>query len=191
MANTTEEKYKLVVLNGSPKADGHTASMAAALMDAAAVFAECQRIDLYEEALPPVTGELDIPLGEPNSVQAKLLWCDAFVLVTPTYWFNMPAVVKNFVDHLTILEDNGFLLEGKVAGCIVYTPEGGGENILQNLAMVFNHMGIVVPPYCLIFDRGDGKKWVQEDIPLMAHSLFQQVRAQQAIGFNWDYTGAK
>jgi multimeric flavodoxin WrbA len=184
---STLERIKFVVLNGSPKRDGHTASLVVRLMEAVEPYADCERIDLYEEMIPPVSGELDVPLGEPTPVQQKLLACDAFVLVTPTYWFNMPGVVKNFIDHLTVLEDNDFMLEGKVAGCIVYTPEGGGENILQNLAMVFNHMGIVVPPYCLVFDRGDKTQWVRDEIPLMVHSLCQQVNAQKNNSFHWNY----
>jgi multimeric flavodoxin WrbA len=157
---------------------------------AAGAYGECEQIMLCEENIPPVTGELDVKLGVPSRVQDALMECDAFVVVTPVYWFNMPGVVKNLIDHLTILEDNDFMLEGKVAGCIVYSPEGGEVNVLQNLAMVFNHMGITVPPYCLIFDRGHGEKWVGEDIPMMARSLAQQVGAQKEMKFRWDVASA-
>jgi multimeric flavodoxin WrbA len=182
----TSQPIRFLALNGSPKKDGHTAQLLQTFAREAEKFGNCEVVDLIDHALPPVSGELGVPLGETTHLQQLMLEADAFVLATPTYWFNLPGQVKNFIDHLTVLEDDGWKLEGKVAGCLVYSPEGGGVNVLQNLAMVFNHMGVTVPPYGLIFDRGHGEDWVQEDIPRLAHSIAQQVRAHRQLGFHWE-----
>lgn len=187
MSEKAGERLKFLIINGSPKKDGHTSSLTRSFIEAAEKYGVCEQVFLYEEELQPVTGELNLPLEKPSYLQEKILDSDVFIIATPTYWFNLPAVVKNFIDHLTILEDNNFMLEGKVAGCIAYSPEGGSVNVVQNLALVFNHMGIVIPPYCLIFDLGKETDWVERDIPLMAHSLYQQVMAQRKYGFNWEY----
>ncbi|MEM3671073.1 MAG: NAD(P)H-dependent oxidoreductase, partial [Thermoprotei archaeon] len=35
--------------------------------------------------------------------------CDCMVFVTPTYWSSVPGKLKNLVDRLTSLENNGYL----------------------------------------------------------------------------------
>lgn len=175
-----------LAINGSPKADGHTASLLKEFVAATDPYGICHVVNLFDHTIPPVTGELGVPIRGLSPLHQMMLEADAFVLATPTYWFNLPGHVKNFIDHLTVLEDNGWLLEGKVAGCVAYSPEGGGVSVLENLAVVFNHMGITIPPYGLIFDRGQGEAWVQDDILRLARSLAQQVWAHRQMGFTWD-----
>ena len=79
------------------------------------------------------------------------------------------------------------MLEGKVGGFIVYSPEGGETDVLENLAMTFNQMGIVLVPYSLIFYRGSQDKWALDDVKLLAKSMIQQIQAQRKLQFNWDY----
>ena len=122
-----------------------------------------------------------------NHFQKALVEADGFVIATPTYWFNEPGILKNFIDSLTPLEENGFMLEGKVGGFIVYSPEGGETDVLENLAMTFNQMGIVLVPYSLIFYRGSQDKWALDDVKLLAKSMIQQIQAQRKLQFNWDY----
>lgn len=178
---------KILAINSSPKPDGKTASFLQTFIDAAKDQGmEVNKVNLYEEEIPHHSGELDKPLKELSKLQKKFVEADGFVIATPTYWFNVPGVLKNFIDHLTILEENGWQAEGKVAGIICYAPEGGELGVLGNLSVALNHMGIVIPPYGLIFYRGPQDSWAIPDIKLLAKSMAQQIKAQKELNFNWD-----
>jgi multimeric flavodoxin WrbA len=185
------KKMKLLAINSSPKPHGTTASLLSIFEKEASKVAEVERVNLYDHPLPFVTGELDLPIQELNPLQQKMVDCDGFVIATPTYWFSAPAILKNFIENLTLLEENGWLLEGKVAGFIVYAPDGGEISVLQNLVLTFNHMGVTIPPYATIFYRGalddelSKERNPREDITLLAHSMAQQISAQQVKKFTF------
>lgn len=151
---------KILTINSSPKKGGQ-----------------------YEEDINPVDGRLGQKIHKLSRLQKLMIESDGFVIATPTYWFNMPGILKNFVDNLTILEENGWLLENKVAGIIVYSPQGGEIGVLSPLAITFNHMGVVIPPYGLIFYRGKIDEHALEDIKLLAKSIKRQVEAQRRSAF--------
>ena len=179
---------KLLAINSSPKESGHTAHLLKLFIDSAqALGAQVKKLDLYEEHIKPYSGILGKKLKKLNHFQKALVEADGFVIATPTYWFNEPGILKNFIDSLTPLEENNWMLEGKVAGFIVYSPEGGETEVLENLAMTFNQMGVAFPPYSLIFYRGPQDKWAIADSKLLAKSLIQQISAQKQLKFNWNY----
>lgn len=146
--------------------------------------AEVEIIHLYQENLPLHSGKLEDEF-KPSNLQKKLIQADGFVITTPIHWFNVSTPVKIFVDHMTDLEENGWLLEGKVAGFIAYSPEGGEAPALQYLAMTFNHMGVTIPPYSMIFYRGEQDSWAKEDLKLLAKSIVQQIKAQKEFKFTF------
>ena len=130
--------------------------------------------------------------------KSLLLEADGLVIAIPTYWFNMPGILKSFIDSLTPFVDmenesnyktdgkNSFGLDGKVAGCIVYSPEGGESPVLQNLALTLNHLGVLLPPYSLIFYRGKQDWWAKNDIRLLTRNMIQQIKAQKQLHLQWD-----
>jgi multimeric flavodoxin WrbA len=178
---------KILALNGSPKIDGRTAHMLSIFIkETAKLGAEVTLVNLYKEKIPQHSGELKQPLKKLSKLQQLMVDCDGFVIATPTHWFNLSSQVKLFIDHLTDLEDNDrWLLEGKVAGFIVYSPEGGEAPVLQNLSLTFIHMGVTLPPYSLIYYRGKQDTWVKKDLKLLAKSIIQQIQAQKASKFSW------
>lgn len=187
MDQSTDKPIKILAINSSPKLNGKTASFLEVFVDeAGSKGVEVERIDLYKENIPPVSGELGKNIKQLSKLQEKYLAADGFVIATPTYWFNVPGVLKNFIDSLTILEENSWKTEGKVAGLIVYSPEGGELGILGNLAVAFNHMGITIPPYGMIFYRGEQDSWAIPDIKLLVKTMIQQIEAHKNLKFNWD-----
>lgn len=185
--NQTKE-IKLMAINASPKLDGQTAALLEIFVKAAIdEKAAIDRLDLYTENIPFINGKLGKESQELLPVHHKLLESDGLVIATPTYWFNVPAILKNFIDNLTILEDNGFLLEGKVAGFIVYSPEGGELGVLASLALPLNHMGMLIPPYATIFYRGEHDSWVKQDIPHLAKRMIEVIRAEKNLHLQWDW----
>lgn len=183
----TTSSVKILAVNSSPQEKGHTVHLLNLFVESAEKLgAQVKRFDLYKEHIPPVTGELGKKSKKLSHLQKELVASDGFVIATPTYWFNEPGILKNFIDNLTPLEENGFLLEGKVAGFIVYSPQGGETEVLENLAMTFNQMGVTLPPYSLIFYRGVKEDdWAFDDSKLLARSMIQQIKAQRQTKFNW------
>ncbi len=112
------DKMLLAIL-GSPHQDGPTAAMLncainAALKDGWQVTA----VNLYEKKLAfcigcrrcAATGECIIQ-DDAARIAALLIRADRVVLAAPTYWANVPAVVKNLFDRLTgtvMKESSGF-----------------------------------------------------------------------------------
>ncbi len=173
---------KILTINCSPKKDGNTAKLLKIFQsEADRIGLEVVPINLYEEKEDFFHGKLDQKVKKLTRVQALMSKSDGFVIATPTYWFNTPAILKNFIDNLTPLEENNWMLEGKVGGFIVYEPQGGGVEVLKNLAMTFNHMGVAIAPYSLIFYRGRQDKWALADIKLLARVMKAEVEAQKKL----------
>ncbi len=82
-----------------------------------------------------------------DRVYRALIDSHAAVFITPTYWVNVPGKLKNLVDRLTSLENNGFLLEGLIAAVIAINQVNGGWEAASWLAGVLNMMGALIPPY--------------------------------------------
>lgn len=179
---------RVLAINSSPKADGQTAKLLDIFTNEAKKLGlEVTVRNLYElkDQIPPFDGQLNEPAREVKGIYREIVDCDGFVIATPTYWFNMPGILKSFIDHLTILEEGGWMLEGKAAGIITYSPQGGEMGVLVPLALTLNHMGVTLPPYSLIFYRGSQDQWALDDIKLLAKSIIQQIKAQQQNNFSW------
>lgn len=88
------------------------------------------------------------PRDDITDLYPEILRADGLALATPAYWANMSAVMKNFIEHLTPLENDGFLLEGKVAAVIAASKEneGGIEMAAMSLVVALIAMGILFSP---------------------------------------------
>ncbi|MEK9180323.1 MAG: NAD(P)H-dependent oxidoreductase [Patescibacteria group bacterium] len=194
VGNKNEKQIKILAISASPKKNGRTGGLLQKFIAAAKRNgAKVDRLDLYQlkPKIGNVSGKLGTIMKKPNGWQKKILDADGIVVATPTYWFNEPGILKNFIDRLTIFEESGFLLEGKVAGFIVYSPSGGETNVLENMAMVFSHQGLLLPPYSLIFYRDPSDKWATRDIVLLAKNMIQLIRSSKKAALNWDYPGSQ
>ncbi len=110
---------RLLAILGSPHADGITAAMLQCAVAAAERAGwQIDRIDLYQQEIGYCIGcRTCIKTGQcvqNDSIQkiaALLQTCDAVVLAAPTYWGNVPAIVKNMFDRLlgVAMDDTGTL----------------------------------------------------------------------------------
>ena len=176
---------RILIINASPKIKGHTSGLLEIFKrEAQKRGAKIDVLFLYHEKVKPISGKLGKKFDSIPKFLKKVLDADGVVIGTPTYWFNVPGTLKNFIDQLTILEESGFLLEGKVAGFIVYAPQGGSTNVLSGLALTASHIGMVLTPYSLIFDDGRKDKWVKDDIKLLAKNMLLQIKAQKDFDIN-------
>lgn len=144
----------ITTINASPKKKGTVAKLLSVFEVAAnRLQIETKRVDLYDYEFPPHTGNLKRwPLRYPFIKDIKK--SDGMVIATPTYWFNMPGQLKNFIDVLTEYinwDENDVLLEDKLLGILAVAPGGGATSLLENLALTLNTMGMIILPYSLMF----------------------------------------
>ena len=108
-------KKKLIAILGSPHENGSTAAMMDCAIKATNLSEwEIETIDLYQKQIAFCNGcrvcaktgkcVIDDDLQE---IAAQIKTCDRIILAAPTYWANVPAVVKNLFDRLlgTALEE--------------------------------------------------------------------------------------
>lgn len=184
------QPYKILAINSSPNFSGKTASfLKTAITGFRKLNCLVEKVDLYKENLSFETGKLDRKNFKLTALQKKISECDGFIIATPVYWFNTPAILKAFIDNLTILEEESpnFLLEGKVAGIIVYSPQGGEVNVLQILSLTFNHLGVTFPPYSLLYYRNKEDSWFKKDLLNLPRRVVQQIKLQKDSNIKWDW----
>jgi multimeric flavodoxin WrbA len=103
---------------------------------------------------------------------------DGIILGTPTYWFNMSGLMKNFIDRLTVTEKN-WMLEDKVAGFVVTgsKDEDGAMMATTSMVAALNHLGMVIFPYSMLYFRGrSGPKWAQDDLRDFAKGMLRMIK---------------
>ncbi len=98
----------LLAIMGSPHLDGSTAAMLNCVANAAIKDGwQVKTVNLYRQKIAPcngcrrcnTTGECIIE-DDATQIAALLRKADRVVLAAPTYWANVPAVVKNLFDRL-------------------------------------------------------------------------------------------
>ena len=177
-------KPLIVGINGSPhKGKSHTRKLLKLVTDEANRRAvNTKIIDLAELKILPHTGKfnpnkyLDNQEDDMAELTKNLLQADGLVFASPTHWFNMSSLMKIFIDRLTSLEDYGFLLEGKIGGFIAYGPQGGAFNNVSLMSTIANQMGLIIPPYGMIFDEGRKDGWVIKDCKLLAKNMIELIK---------------
>ncbi|MES2202777.1 MAG: NAD(P)H-dependent oxidoreductase [Patescibacteria group bacterium] len=97
---------KIVILLGHPDTTHTNSSEMALMYETAAKKAghEVKRFDLGDMRFDPILhrGYKDIQQLEPDliALQEAIKWADHFVLVYPTWWSGMPALLKGMFDRM-------------------------------------------------------------------------------------------
>lgn len=181
-------------INSSPHKNGHTASLLKrAIEEINKLGAATRIVHLTDYKILPHSGQLDPDItiedtaDDMPELQKLVLSADGIIFASPTHWFAPSSLMKLFLDRLTSLEVGGFLLEGKVVGIIAYGPEGGALNNAMLMAMIVNQHGMIVPPYCAIFDEGREDEWLKREYEVLAKNIVQQIETNKKLGLHWGY----
>lgn len=137
---------------------------------------------LCEEKLDPCDGtETPILADDFRRVYQSLKKADGIIFGTPTYWFTMSGLMKNFIDRLTVTEGD-WMLENKVAGFVATgdREEDGAMAALSSIASAVNHLGMATFPYSLLYFRGKGSRWAREDHRQYAKRMLEMIRVMRA-----------
>jgi len=157
---------RICAINGSSRVDGQTARrLTVILKDAENLGARTRLIHLVRARLAPCDGSEAPRLRRDfRGIFHMLKEADAIIFGTPTYWFNMSGLMKNFLDRLTVMERQ-WTLDYKVAGFVAtgHPKEDGAMIALSNLVATVNGLGMMVPPYGLLYFRGSGSAWARSD----------------------------
>lgn len=157
---------RICAINGSSRVDGQTARrLSVILKDAEKLGAHTRLIHLAKVRLAPCDGSETPRLRRDfRGIFEALSEADGIIFGTPTYWFNMSGLMKNFLDRLTVMERH-WTLDHKVAGFVAtgHFKEDGAMIALSSLAATVNGLGMVVPPYALLYFQGSGSAWARSD----------------------------
>lgn len=166
--------------------------------------AETKIVDLYgldivhERGLYSEDPKKAVPENMPpdgiTALYPEILRADGLVLATPTYWANMSGIMKDFIDHLTPLENNNFMLEGKVAAFIATSKEneGGVEMAAMSMVAALTQMGVLIPPNAIMWYPGSWVRaekktegWAKEDAPIVGRNMVQLIKLLQKYPIEW------
>lgn len=121
--------------------------------------------------LPPSDGTYKTPNQRVRSMQEKVLKCDGIFIATPTYWFNVPATLKAFLEQLTPI-DNRLWVKERLLALVVYSPHGGELGVFNALVPPLTVMGFSMIGNGYAWHRGGTKmkeEWVKNEIISMAN----------------------
>ena len=187
---------KLLILKGSPRAKGNSATLAAQVAAGAAQagwqvesvslqdmdIRACDGCDLCKE-----TGEYCAIEDDMQGLYPRLLAADALALASPIYWFTFSAQLKLCIDRwygLWNVQPDSF--RNKRIGIILtygdtdpYTS--GAINAIHTLESMFRflHAPIVGMVYGSVMDPGDAEQ--QPELMRAAYELGQKVASAQPM----------
>ncbi len=116
-----EPKRRVLLVHAHPRADSFSAALADAVEAGCREGGhEIRRRSLYQEKYQPALtaterkehaehepGSAAVCSRESRSHLDDLRWCDSLVFVYPTWWFNVPAVLKGYFDRTLVAGHDG------------------------------------------------------------------------------------
>lgn len=158
-------------INGSARKNGNTAKLLKKVLNyAKKEGAKTEILHLIDKDIKPCLGYLGekdckYPPDVKDDMQEifeLLKKADCLVLGSPTYWYSLSGLMKNFIDRLTAQD---FLkppiLDGKVAGFVATAGLEGSQQAITQMLIPFSSMGAIVVPYSDVFSNA-GKVWRTE-----------------------------
>lgn len=155
---------KALLLLGTLKATGlsNTETLCeflTARLEAAGVT--CDTVKLVDHRILPGTYT---DMGEGDEWPAlfeRVRAAEMLIVATPIWWGNHSSLVQRMIERLDEVHDGiragqPSALDGKAAGIAITGDSDGAEQVIANLCMFFNALGVVVPPYgtvSVLWDR--------------------------------------
>ncbi|MEY3004700.1 MAG: hypothetical protein RLZZ491_1876 [Pseudomonadota bacterium] len=108
---TAAPRHSALVIYCHPRPDSMTAAVRdVVLQRLAAAGAEVRLRDLYAEGFDPVLsgdewahyGDSSVNRAPVAAHVADLAWCDTLILVYPTWWYGLPALLKGWMDRVLL-----------------------------------------------------------------------------------------
>ena len=196
----------ILAINGSPHKEGNVAQLLDLVLGGAKeAGAETKRVNLYELTIVHEPGyysedpEKEVPKNMPKdgitALYPEILRADGLVLGTPTYWANMSGIMKDFLDHLTALENKGDdVLLGKMAAFVAASKEneGGVEMAAMSMVAALAQMGFLIPPNAIMWYPGEWtsaketvESWARDDAPFVGKNMVELIQLLKTHPIAW------
>ncbi len=158
-------------VNGSARKDGNTAKLLKKVLDyAKKEGAKTEIMHLIDKDIKPCISCLaeencKYPCNIKDDMQGifeLLKKVDCLILGSPTYWYAVSGLMKNFIDRLTaqdILEPP--ILDGKVAGFVSTAYLDGSAQVIAQMFLPLSSMGAIIVPHSDVLSN-NGKVWRAE-----------------------------
>jgi len=90
-----------------------------------------------------------------KEIAEKMVKSDGIIFATPSYWYNVSAVLKTLLERMTSLENTPTkYLDGKPAAVISAAGEDGAQAAITPVVITLIHMGMVILPYGMTYLAG-------------------------------------
>jgi multimeric flavodoxin WrbA len=152
-----QPKPKVLIVMGSPRRNGNSASLARQVAAGAREFgAKVESVFLQGLSIRPCTAcdacrrklKKDcIIRDDMKSLYPRLMAADAIVIASPIYWFTISAQTKLFMDRWYALGgEDGYALAGKKFGVVLAYADAdpftsGAVNALRTFQDAFGYIG--------------------------------------------------
>lgn len=132
---------KILAIGGSPRIKGNTDFLVdEALLEAASLGAETEKIILSQHRVLPCLGHDDCASRNPCAIADDTAWildkfceADAVILATPVYYYNISAQIKAFMDRNYYLYMHDRKAKARAVGLIVIAEAAGIEDTVHTL----------------------------------------------------------
>jgi multimeric flavodoxin WrbA len=193
-------------INGSPFTDGVVCELLnAVLKGTVEEGAETKIINLYElvSVYNPGTYSknrsedtiLNAPPDDITKLYPEIQRADGLVFATPVYWASMSARMKDFIEHLTPFENDGFVLQGKVAAFIAASKEneGGVEMAAMSMVTPIAQMGVLIPPNAIMWHpslwsntKDEKIPWAKEGAVGVGKNMVKIIQLLKSASIDWN-----
>lgn len=152
-------KRKIIIIQGSPRKHGNTATLSKALTAQAemngaqveSVFLSSLNINYCKACDHCQKDNSDgcILKDDMTALYPRLEEADTIVFATPVYWFNMTAQIKTFIDRLYAVgvEDKNIFKDKQMAALLCYADDdpfdSGAVNALRSFQDTFSYLGAI------------------------------------------------
>jgi len=165
------KKIFILGINGSARKNGNTANLLKKVLNyAKKQGAKVEILNLIDKNIKPCLSCLaeekcKYPCDIKDDMQEifeLLKKVDCIILGSPTYWYSLSGLMKNFIDRLTaqdMLEPP--IMDGKVVGFVATAGLEGSQQSITQMLIPLSSMGAIVVPYSDLFSNA-GKVWRTE-----------------------------
>jgi multimeric flavodoxin WrbA len=180
----SNQKQVLIVL-GSPRKNGNSTILAQKVAEGVKNNGgQVEIIQLQDLKIAPCNA-CDACLGkntkgciikdDMQQLYPKIKQADAIVFASPTYWFNIPAQIKLFIDRSYAIQSNGkYAFSDKELGIILTYGDvdvfaSGGVNALRSYQDIANFVGAKI--IGMIYGTSDKPGDIQKQPDLLERAL--------------------
>ncbi len=186
-------KTFILFINGSPRKKGRTVEyLKEVIKGAKKEKAQTKLIHLIDFKILPCLGcysnspkDCTFPCKQKDDMEKiypLLLKAQGFVIGSPSYWYSVSGLVKNFVDRLTCLENNGYLIEKKIFATISCAEESGGDEVSHYLISAFNEMGCIIPPFATpFFNENEKGTWQKKELEILGRNIVRLAKVIKKV----------